>query len=71
MTLLAFDAGEGISTHAAGGDAVLYALEGTANVTVDGVENEVREGQMIVMPKDIPHAVCAVTPFKMYLVVVF
>ena len=54
MTLFAFDAGEAISTHAAPGDAMATILEGTAQ---------------IIMPAGIPHAVQAVTPFKMYLVV--
>ena len=69
-TLFAFDAGEGLSTHAAGGDAMATVLEGTAEITIDGVSNEVSAGQAIVMPVGIPHSVKAITPFKMYLVVV-
>ena len=64
ITLFAFDAGEAISTHAAPGDAMATILEGTAQITIDGVP------QAIIMPAGIPHAVQAVTAFKMYLVVV-
>ena len=70
LTLFAFDAGEGISTHAAPGDAMAYVLEGTAQITIDGVVNEVSEGGVIVMPAGIPHAVKAITKFKMLLTVV-
>ena len=70
MTLFAFDAGEGVSTHAAPGDAMAYVLEGEAQITVDGVVNSVKGGSAIIMPAGIPHAVKAITPFKMLLTVV-
>ena len=70
MTLMAFDEGCAISTHAAGGDALAYVLEGTGEFTIDGVPNQVRAGSCIVMPVGIPHAVKAVTKFKMLLVVI-
>ena len=60
MTLFAFDAGEAISTHAAPGDAM---------ATIDGVPHTLNAGEAVIMPAGIPHAVQAVTPFKMYLVV--
>ena len=70
MTLFAFDAGEGVSTHAAPGDAMANILEGESLITIDGVEYHLSGGQSIVMPAGIPHSVKAVTPFKMLLVVV-
>ncbi len=70
MTLFAFDAGEGVSTHAAPGDAMAHILEGEAQITIDGVVHQVKEGGVIIMPAGIPHAVRAVTPFKMLLTVV-
>jgi quercetin dioxygenase-like cupin family protein len=70
MTLLALDAGEGLSTHAAPGDALAYILEGEAKITVDGNENSLSAGNAIIMPAGIPHAVKAITPFKMLLTVV-
>ena len=71
MTMLAFDAGEGISAHAAGGDAMVQILEGEAEITIDGVPNIVKEGESIIMPKGISHALKAVTRFKMLLTVAF
>lgn len=70
ITLMAFDAGEGISTHAAGGDAMVYVLEGEAHITIDGIPHVVSEGHAIVMPVGIPHAVKAEQRFKMMLTLV-
>lgn len=70
MTVFAFDQGEEISTHAASGDAMAYVLEGKAMITIDGKAHQVEEGEAIVMPKAIPHAVKAITSFKMLLTVV-
>ena len=70
VTLFAFDAGEAISTHAAPGDAMATVLEGTARITIDGVPHTLNGGEAIIMPAGVPHAVQAVTAFKMYLVVV-
>lgn len=70
MTVFAIDEGEGMSTHAAPGDAMAFVLEGTAQIVIDGVPNEVPAGNAIIMPKDVPHAVKGLTAFKMLLVVV-
>ncbi len=71
ITVFAFDEDEGISTHAAGGDAFVQVLEGTGRFTIDGVPHELNAGESIVMPYKIPHAVYGVTKFKMLLTVVF
>ena len=52
------------------GDAMATILEGTAQITIDGVPHTLSEGEAVIMPAGIPHAVKAVTRFKMYLVVV-
>lgn len=70
MTIMAFDDGEGVSTHAAGGDAMVCVLDGTADITVDGVTSRVEKGDTIVMPANIPHSVKAVTKYKMLLTVI-
>lgn len=70
MTLFAFDAGEGVSTHAAPGDAMAHILEGEAQITIDGTVHTVPAGSAIVMPAGVPHAVKAEQRFKMLLTVV-
>jgi len=71
ITLFSFDQGEEISTHASHGDAMVTVLEGTASITIGEKEHTVLQGQTIVMPAGIPHAVAAESRFKMLLTVVF
>lgn len=71
MTLFSFDKDEEISTHAAGGDALVTVLEGTGRFTVGGQVFILNEGESLIMPKDIPHAVYGEEQFKMQLVVSF
>lgn len=70
LTLFAFAAGEGISSHASTGDAMIQILDGEAQITIDTDKFTLSAGQMIIMPANIPHAVDAVRPFKMLLTVV-
>ncbi len=71
ITLFAFADGEEISTHESGGDAFVICLEGVGEITIDGVNYELKEGESIVMPAGHPHAVRGKKAFKMLLVVVF
>lgn len=71
MTIFSFDKGEEISTHAAGGDAMVTVLEGTGRFTVGGEIFILKAGETLIMPKDIPHAVYGEERFKMQLVVSF
>lgn len=69
MTIFAFDKGEEISTHAAGGDAMVTVLDGVGRFTVGGEVFILKMGETLIMPKDIPHAVFGEEQFKMQLVV--
>lgn len=71
VTIFSFDKDEEISTHAAGGDAMVTVLEGTGKFTIGGDYFILNEGETIIMPKDIPHAVYGEEKFKMLLVVSF
>lgn len=71
MTIFSFDKGEEISTHAAGGDAMVTILEGTGRFTVGDEVFLLNEGETLIMPKDIPHAVYGEEKFKMQLTVSF
>lgn len=71
MTLFSFDKGEEISTHAAGGDAMVTVLDGTGRFTVGDDVFILNEGETLIMPKDIPHAVFGEEKFKMQLIVSF
>ena len=71
MTLFSFDKGEEISTHASGGDAMVTVLEGKGRFTVADEVFFLEEGETLIMPKGIPHAVYGEERFKMQLVVSF
>lgn len=70
ITLFAFDEGEGLSEHTAPFDAVLTVLDGEAEITIGGTPLHLKEGETIIMPASIPHAVSAVTRFKMMLIMI-
>lgn len=70
MTLFTIDKGEGMSSHAAPGDAMAFVLEGEATITIEGTPHDVKAGNAIVMPAGAKHSVLAKTPFKMLLTVV-
>ena len=71
MTLFSFEQGEEISTHASGGDAMVTVLEGTGRFTVGGEVFLLNEGETLIMPKGIPHAVYGQERFIMQLIVSF
>ncbi|MEY8480510.1 cupin domain-containing protein [Lachnospiraceae bacterium 48-21] len=71
MTIFSFDKGEEISTHASGGDAMVTVLEGKGRFTVGGEVFILEEGETLIMPKDVPHAVFGEERFKMQLTVSF
>jgi quercetin dioxygenase-like cupin family protein len=70
VTLFAFDEGEGLSEHTAPFDALVYILDGKAEVVISGTGHEVAAGEMIIMPANEPHALQAPERFKMMLVMI-
>ncbi|MDF2654119.1 MAG: cupin 2, conserved barrel domain protein [Bacillota bacterium] len=71
LTLFSFDQGEEISTHASHGDALVYVIDGQAEVTIGNEKFLVNAGETILMPAEIPHAVSAPQKMKFMLTVVF
>ena len=70
ITLFAFDKGQGLSEHTAPFDAVVYILDGKAEITIGGRPQNVSAGEMLIMPTNIAHALQAKAPFKMLLVMI-
>ena len=70
VTAFAFDAGEGLSEHTAAFDALVLVTEGESEVTVDGVTHRVAGGQVLCLPASRPHALKALTKFKMVLIMI-
>lgn len=70
VTLFAFDRGQGLSEHTAPYDAMVFVLEGKAEVKVAGQAHVLSDGQYIIMPANAPHALTALEAFKMLLVMI-
>jgi quercetin dioxygenase-like cupin family protein len=70
ITLFAFDAGQGLSEHTAPYDAVVQIFDGDAEITIGGNAVHASEGDMVVMPANIPHALKAINRFKMLLTMI-
>jgi quercetin dioxygenase-like cupin family protein len=70
ITLFSFDKGQKLSEHTAPYDAVVQILDGKACVTIEGEDKEVSQGQIIIMPANVPHAVNAKERFKMLLTMI-
>jgi len=70
ISLFAFDKGEGLSEHTAPFDALVYIVDGKAEIIIDGQSNLLGAGETIVMPADVPHALKATEQFKMVLTMI-
>ena len=70
FTLFAFGEGQGLSEHTAPFDALVYLLDGEAEVTISGEALHLKEGDMVIMPANEPHALRAIKKFKMMLVMI-
>ena len=70
ITLFSFDAGQGLSEHTSPFDAVVYILDGEAEITIGGKPQNVKTGETIIMPANVPHALHAQVQFKMLLVLI-
>jgi quercetin dioxygenase-like cupin family protein len=70
VTLFAFDEEQGLSEHTAPFDALVYMVDGEAEITISGRSHRVRQGEMIIMPANEPHALHALRKFKILLVMI-
>ena len=70
ITLFSFDEGQGLSEHTAPFDALVYLLDGEAEIVISGKAFHVREGEMIIMPANQRHGLRAVKKFKMLLAMI-
>lgn len=70
ITLFAFAAGQGLSEHTAPYDAFVSIIDGEAEITIAKKPQTVKAGEIIIMPANKPHALKAIIPFKMMLVMI-
>ena len=67
LTLFAFDAGQGLSEHSTPFDALVMVLAGSLRLTIGGRAVSATPGTVVRMPATVPHAVEAVEPSRMLL----
>ena len=70
ITIFSFDENEGLSEHTAPFDAVVTILDGECEVWVAGQTFSMKTGDTIVFPANVPHALSAITKFKMSLTMI-
>ncbi len=70
VTLFAFDEGQGLSEHTAPFDALVHVLEGEVEIMISGKARQLKGGEMILMPAHEPHALKAITRYKMMLTMI-
>jgi len=70
ITLFAFSKGQALSEHTAPFDAMVYILDGKAEITISNKPHIVESGQMIILPANKPHALKAIENFKMLLIMI-
>jgi len=70
VTLFAFDGGQGLSEHTAPFDALVYVLDGEVDISISGELVRLKKGELTIMPANEPHALTAVTKFKMLLTMI-
>ena len=68
VTAFGFSAGQELSLHSAPTPAVLYFLEGEAEVQLENDKVAARGGSFIYMPPMLPHGIVARSPLRMLLV---
>lgn len=70
VTVFAFDKGQELSEHTAPFDALVYIIDGEAEITISKKPYAVKKGEMIIMPANKPHALRALKKFKMLLIMI-
>jgi len=70
ITLFSFDENEGLSEHTSPYDATVTILDGECEVWVAGQTFQMKEGETIIFPANAPHALSAISRFKMSLTMI-
>jgi quercetin dioxygenase-like cupin family protein len=70
VTLFAFDRGQGLSEHTVPFDALVHVFDGEAEIIISGRPLRVKQGDMVIMPANQPHALKAIQKFKMMLTMI-
>ncbi len=70
ITVFAFDQHQALSEHTAPFDAFVHLLDGQLEISLAGKPVEIKQNESLIMPANVPHALKAITPSKMLLVMI-
>lgn len=70
VTVFAFDKNQSLSEHTAPFDALVYVIDGEAEIKISGKAYTVKKGEAIIMPANKPHSLKALKKFKMLLIMI-
>jgi quercetin dioxygenase-like cupin family protein len=70
LTLFSFDKEQGLSEHKTPYDAIVQILDGETEITIGGNLHNLKKGDCIIMPANVPHALKAIERFKMLLTMI-
>ncbi len=70
VSLFSFTKGQNLSEHTAPFDAMVQIIEGEAEILINKESFILFNGDCIIMPANIPHAVNAIENFKMVLTMI-
>ncbi len=70
ITLFAFDKDESLTEHTSPFEAVVYMVDGEMEIRIDGNPHQIRAGEILIMPPDVPHGLKATVKSKMLLTMI-
>lgn len=70
ITLFAFDKNESLTEHTSPYEAVVYMVDGEMEITIGGKPYNLKAGEIIVMPPNVPHGLKASEKSKMLLTMI-
>ena len=70
ITLFAFDKDESLTEHTSPYEAVVYMVDGEMEIKIGGNPYNVKVGEILVMPPNIPHGLKATIKSKMLLTMI-
>jgi len=70
ITLFAFDKDESLTEHTSPFEAVVYIVDGEMEIKIGGKPFQVKSGEILVLPPDVPHGLKATVKSKMLLTMI-
>jgi len=70
ITLFAFDKDESLTEHTSPYQALVYIVDGEMEIKIGGIPYNVKEGEGILLPPDVPHGLIALQKSKMLLTMI-